>query len=203
IIILNKDSMSMDKWQEKAKDYENVRVYQLHEKATLGDCLNFGIELANHEYIAKFDDDDYYGPAYLSSAMEECKKHQLDILGKSSYYIYFHNEKALIFVSNEEESYVDSIAGATLVFRKEVWEQVPFEKMNRAEDYFFIKQSKEKGYKIYSANRYHFATIRYNTDKHTWKISNDELMEWGTIVAYTEDFQSIVDNKDKNEVEKR
>ena len=70
IIILNNDKMDIEKWKEKAADYENVTIYQLPQEKTLGNCLNFGIEKAKYDIVAKFDDDDYYSPYYLTEAME-------------------------------------------------------------------------------------------------------------------------------------
>lgn len=195
IIVLNKDSMNIDKWIEKAKNYPNVFVYQLHEKATLGDCLNYGVFRASGEIIAKFDDDDYYGPNYLSNAMAAFQNKDVMVAGKGSYYIYFKNKKALVFVSNTENSFADTVAGASLIFRKQVFYYVRFEKVNRAEDYFFIDECKKAGINIYSLDRHDFAVIRHNTENHTWKISDEDLMEWGELVAYTENFQALVNKK--------
>ena len=192
IIVLNKDSMDIDKWIRKAMNYENVFVYQLHEKATLGDCLNFGVMRADYDIIAKFDDDDYYGPNYITSAMDVFKEKEVMVAGKSTYYIYFKNKKALILVTNEENSYTDTVAGATLIFRKEVFYKVRFEKVNRAEDYFFIDECKKEGFRIYSLDRNDFAVIRHNTENHTWKIADEDLMGWGEFITNTEDFQSQV-----------
>ncbi|MCL6570410.1 MAG: glycosyltransferase [Bacillus sp. (in: Bacteria)] len=192
IIILNKDSMDIDRWIKKAKKYNNVQVYQLHQKATLGDCLNFGVMKSNDDFIAKFDDDDYYGPDYIKSAMDAFKDNNISIIGKSSYYIYFKNKKALIHVSGTENSITDTVAGATLMFRRDVFHYVRFEKVNRAEDYFFIDECKKKGLNVYSTDHHHFAVIRQDSEKHTWKISDEELMEWGELIAYTNDFQTLV-----------
>ena len=192
IIILNKDTMDIDKWIEKAQDYPNIRVYQLHEKAALGDCLNFGILKSNYDIIAKFDDDDYYGPNYLTIALNAFKNDKVSIAGKSSYYIYFKSKKALIFVPGEENSFTDTVSGATLVFRKEIFKKVPFEKVNLAEDYIFIDQAKKCGYTVFALDHNDFAVIRHNTENHTWKVSDEELIGWGELVAYTEDFQTII-----------
>ncbi|NHC42357.1 glycosyltransferase [Bacillus sp. MM2020_1] len=192
IIILNKDSMDIDRWIKKAKKYRNVQIYQLHERAALGDCLNFGIMKSNYDIIAKFDDDDYYGPDYIKSSMDAFNNKDISIIGKSSVYIYFKNKKALIHVSGNENAVTDTVAGATLMFRKEVFQQVQFEKVNRAEDYFFIEECKKKGLTVYSTDRYHFAVIRNDAEKHTWKIADNELMEWGETITYTEDFKPLV-----------
>ncbi|MEO2074177.1 MAG: glycosyltransferase [Bacillus sp. (in: firmicutes)] len=197
IIILNRDSMDMDRWIQKSKSYPNVRVYQLHEKATLGDCLNYGVLLANYDIIAKFDDDDYYGPDYITNSMPAFEDKNVTIVGKSACFIYFKSSKALIHVKGNENTLTDSVAGATLMFRKEMFYYIRFEKVNRAEDYFFIDESKKKGYSIYSTDRYDFAAIRHNSENHTWKISDEDLMSWGELIAETDDFQSFV-SKRKN-----
>ncbi|WP_160725434.1 glycosyltransferase [Bacillus sp. USDA818B3_A] len=196
IIILNKDSMDIDKWLKKAKNYPNVRVYQLHEQAALGDCLNFGVLNSDYDIIAKFDDDDYYGPNYITNAMSVFEDQNISIVGKSSVYIYFQNKKALIHVQGTENAIADSVAGATLMFRKNVFYYVRFEKVNRAEDYFFIDQCKKEGFQIYSTDPYDFAVNRQNSKKHTWKISDEDLMEWGDLVGYMDDFQTIVSKKE-------
>ena len=50
--------------------------------------------------------------------------------------------KALVFVPGEENSFTDTVSGATLVFRKEIFKKVQFEKVNRAEDYFLLTKLK-------------------------------------------------------------
>jgi glycosyltransferase involved in cell wall biosynthesis len=192
IIILNKDSMDIDQWIKKAKDYPNVQVYQLHEKATLGDCLNFGVLKANYDIIAKFDDDDYYGSDYIANSIVAFEDKNVSIIGKSSFFIYFNNKKALILVAGTENSLTDKVAGATLMFRKEVFFYVRFEKVNRAEDYFFLEQCKKEGFNVYSTDHYDFTAIRHDSEKHTWKVSDEDLMEWGDLIMYTDDFQSVI-----------
>lgn len=192
IIILNKDSMDINRWIKKAKKYRNVQIYQLHEKAALGDCLNFGIMKSNYDIIAKFDDDDYYGSDYIKSSMDAFNNKDISIIGKSSVYIYFKNKKALIHVSGNENAVTDTVAGATLMFRKEVFHQVQFEKVNRAEDYFFIEECKKKGFTVYSTDRYDFAVIRNDAENHTWKIADNELIEWGETITYTDDYKPLV-----------
>ena len=95
IIILNNDAMSLRKWQNKAKSYENISVYQLSESISLGSCLNFGIEQSKYDYIAKFDDDDYYAPKYLTHAMSELRRKGASVVGKISAYMYFEDKNLL------------------------------------------------------------------------------------------------------------
>ncbi|MEN6348813.1 MAG: glycosyltransferase family A protein, partial [Syntrophomonas sp.] len=59
IIILNNNRMKLDEWEERGKYLSNIRIVQIDENVSLGECYNFAIKLARHNYIAKFDDDDY------------------------------------------------------------------------------------------------------------------------------------------------
>ena len=48
---------------------EGEQVYRLGTERSLGDCLNFAIEQTDAPYWAKIDDDDHYGPSYLSDLL--------------------------------------------------------------------------------------------------------------------------------------
>ncbi|AOY77823.1 glycosyltransferase [Clostridium formicaceticum] len=193
IVVLNKDDMNIDLWYERAENYNNVSIYQIEEGATLGDCLNFATEKSKYDYIAKFDDDDFYGPNYLKDAMKRFDREKdIAIVGKNAYFVYLEDEKKLVYMDFIEDDYADKVAGATLVFKKEVWEQVKFQKENRGEDYFFIKGCLELGYKVYSGSRYNFAVIRRNEKHHTWQESNDYFIREGTPITYAKDFKTVV-----------
>ncbi|KGM46290.1 glycosyl transferase family 2, partial [Neobacillus niacini] len=69
IIILNHDGLDINLVKSSIGSVKGVTIYQLPQNYTLGECLNYGIEKAKYDVIAKFDDDDYYGPEYLTEAM--------------------------------------------------------------------------------------------------------------------------------------
>ena len=95
IIILNKDDMDIEMWKERSRGNENVSIYQLPEEKTLGECLNFGIEKARYNIVAKFDDDDYYSPYYLTEAMRIFLTTDAQLIGKGKAFMYFEKEKLL------------------------------------------------------------------------------------------------------------
>ena len=82
-------------WEVRAKLSSNVSVFQLPEATTLGECINYGIQLAKYPYITKLDDDDYYARPYLTQAMSAIKRTGADIVGKTSVFMYFEQEKLL------------------------------------------------------------------------------------------------------------
>ncbi len=193
IIVLNKNDMNMEIWRERAKTYKGVSVYKIDEGATLGDCLNFGIEKATYDYIAKFDDDDFYGPNYICEAMEHFNRRKdISILGKNSFFVFLEKDEKLLCIEDVENDYVDWVAGATLVFKKEVWDKVRFMKTTCGEDYFFLKEARALNYKVYAGDRYNFVARRRNEDQHTWKKSNDYFLENAAHIHYVGDFRRVV-----------
>ncbi|MGM0876117.1 MAG: glycosyltransferase [Bacillota bacterium] len=194
IIVLNKDDMNIKEWKEKAKSYRHISVFQLPEKKTLGECLNFAIKKAKYDYIAKFDDDDYYGSNYLTESMAVFNHTDASLVGKTSYYCYIKSKKALVLMRPERENRsTEFVAGGTLVFKKEVLEKVKFCNRKAGSDIEFQKKLKRNGYKIYSTSKFNYTLIRdVNIKNHTWKINHNALMKRGKFICQTNDYQSIV-----------
>ncbi|WP_332694832.1 glycosyltransferase family 2 protein [Halalkalibacter lacteus] len=193
IIVLNKDDMDIETWREKAKAYENVSVYQVSEELTLGECLNYGIEKSTFPFIAKFDDDDFYSPFFLNEVESAFHNYVADIVGKTSFFAYIETEKMLVTLQKGENCYSNWVAGGTLVFKKEIWENVKFGKEKSGTDVKFLRQCRQKGYKIFSTSKSNYTHIRRsNLDTHTWKISNIEIVLKGKQVIYTDNYKPHV-----------
>ena len=194
VIVLNIDSMNIDNWIEKAKIYENIKIFQLSEEKSLGKCLNFAIENSKYEYISKFDDDDYYGPNYLVDMLNAFKYTKAHIVGKYTIYAYIEDKKLLVLrYPDNENRYIDYIAGSTLTFKKEVFEKVKFTDLNSSEDTTFLNDSIKKGFKIYATDRFnHVICRRKNLDDHTWKISESNFLEKCKIITKTDDYKNHV-----------
>ncbi len=196
IIILNKNSLNIDKYKSKAKTYSNVRVYRIDEKVSLGYCLNFAVNISEYNIIAKFDDDDYYGSKYLLSSVEAFKQTGAKVIGKASHLVYFQHSKLLaIRDPNRENRYVGFVNGSTLMFKKSVFEKVRFANVSIGEDTQFCKNCIRKGIGIYSSNMYHHVYIRRKSmASHTWKVSDRFLLErFCKPIMRTTDYISYAD----------
>jgi glycosyltransferase involved in cell wall biosynthesis len=197
IIVLNKNSMDLGLWTKRAKQYpkNKVRVFKLPEKYTLGKCLNYAISRANGGIITKFDDDDYYGPKYLTESMRALKRVKASIVGKHTSYIYFEEKSALmVFRSGGEWRYLRGIKGGTLLFRKSVWNRVKFpEHKLVGTDSEWIKRCIRRGYRTYSVSKKHYVCIRRkNTKSHTQKKSTRSYMSHCRLVRRTKYFKRFV-----------
>ncbi|MBM7691481.1 cellulose synthase/poly-beta-1,6-N-acetylglucosamine synthase-like glycosyltransferase [Peribacillus deserti] len=191
IIILNADDLNKHIWEKRAKKSKNVSVYQLSETITLGECLNYGIERAKHDYIAKFDDDDYYAPNYLVHAMPAFRKTNADIIGKRTVYMYFEEEKILAINNpgREKKFVTQGIKGATLIVKKSIFEKVKFQNLNLGEDTVFLRQCIKNNFRIFSGDKTNYVCIRKaKKDHHTWIADNQNLLKKSSFICKTDDY---------------
>lgn len=194
IVILNNDKMKLSKYQEFARKYANVRIYQLPQRISLGKCLNFAVQKASYDYVAKFDDDDYYAPYYLVDSLQEMYKTQADIVGKRAHFMYLEGPKSLLLrYYNQERQYTSMVQGATLIVRRQVFDQVTFSNRNVRESIRFCLDCMAKGFKIFAGSRFNFAAIRSKNPKdHTWTISAKQLLSQKTILFRPNNFKALV-----------
>jgi len=54
---------------------ERVRIYRLNQSKGVSSARNYGISLAQGDYLAALDDDDYWKPEYLESVMNAFRRH--------------------------------------------------------------------------------------------------------------------------------
>ena len=95
IIIINNNAINLEHWRRQAVQYPNVKVLRIDEKIGQGACLNYAANQAVFDYVAKFDDDDYYAPAYLSNAVAALENSGAGVVGKASWFLYFEGSRTL------------------------------------------------------------------------------------------------------------
>ncbi|WJH35827.1 glycosyltransferase [Paenibacillus sp. CC-CFT747] len=191
IIVLNKDSMKLAEYRRKAAAFRNVAVYRMPEKATLGQCLNFGLSKMKYAYAAKFDDDDYYSPYYLTGQMQAMKDSGADLVGKRAYLAYLESRKLLILRFPEKQNrMVRRVAGGTLLFRKRVLDKVRFGSLTVGEDVDFLDRCRKAGFRLYAPGPYNYVQIRRGDKSgHTWRAGDGRLMKGSRTIARTRDYR--------------
>lgn len=194
IIILNNNKLSLQEYKRKAEEFKNIRIYQLDESCTLGECLNFGIEKSTYDYISKMDDDDYYGSNYLIDLMNVFKYTKAEVTGKLTYLVYFEYNNTLgVMCKNYEHKYVHAVAGGTILAKKEVFEKIKFQNFNSAIDTKFLKDCRKEKIPIYSSDKYNYVLMRHvNLGDHTWKIKSEKFIKYVDKVYVTSDFIPFV-----------
>ena len=193
IVILNYNNPDIDNWKDKISSYENIQVHALDSKYSLGNCLNYAVFQSKYPIIAKFDDDDYYGPNYLKDMIKPFYFTNAKIIGKITTYVYFAKEKILAIRNiNRDNIYTSRVEGPTLVFKKEVFEKVQFQDKTLGEDIAFCNDCINSGFTIFSTNKDNFVYIRNDENTHTWKINNSIFLKECKKVCETDDFRKHI-----------
>jgi hypothetical protein len=182
--------MDLDGWAEEAKKHPKVTVIKVSDEEGLRNCLNCAVENAGYDYIARFDDEDYYAPAYLEDTMNAFHYSEADIVGKRTYYSYIENKKALaIRFPRQEHCFVNLVAGPTLVIRRNVCLKLGFPSGEvTGWDVQFLKDCSINGFKIYSAARFNYMTSRNTAeDLPDWNGSEKEQLSISQLAHGYED----------------
>ena len=179
LLVLNNAIFDVESIEAQARDLNNVRIVQVDGRVTLGESLNRGVEEASGYYIAKMDDDDYYGENYLSDMMLAADFSGAEILGKGTYFVHMKAENitALRSVASQHE-FTDFVAGATLTGRREVLREIRFPDCTRGEDSSLLAKASKAGCRIYSADAFNMLVVR-GTDhqRHTWDIGDSDFLK--------------------------
>ena len=195
IVVLNSDTFSLRDVEEKLAAIPDARVFQKPESCTLGLCLNHALDQSQAEYFAKFDDDDFYGEHYLTDQINAFLYSGTEIVGKRAYFAYLEGQRCLALrFPDREHRYVKFVSGATLVVRRDLFEEQRFpEDVQRGVDTKFQQACIDQGIGIYATDRFNFVATRLkSTAGHTWQISDEQFLEKCRIVAYLDDYQAQV-----------
>jgi spore maturation protein CgeB len=145
---------------------------------TLGACMNLGVTAAGGRYVAKMDDDNWYGSHYLSDLVRAFSWTDAQVVGKWAHYVHLLGSKAtLLRFSEAEHRYVELVQGGTIIAPRSVMLDIPMENQPRRVDTTFLEKVRLQGGKVYSADRFNFISIRSpSADGHTWSISDEDLL---------------------------
>lgn len=158
----------------------NIRVVKAlvnDSSDTLGERFNKAAEIAQGEYIAKMDDDDFYFENYLSDMLIPFTFGDYGLVGKKELYMYLSGSDKLIkrFPGMKHRE-VDFVAGATFVFKADIFHKYKFNSLNRGEDSDLINRLKADGVKIYAADPFNFIAWRGDVTAHTWDATDDYFL---------------------------
>ncbi|WP_054739953.1 glycosyltransferase [Cellulosilyticum ruminicola] len=160
IIVINNDNMQTAIFDKYIAKDSSIHVYRLPARLHLAQCLNLAVSKAKLDYIARFDDDDFYGEKYLQEINENFQTKHCDIINKGSFYTYFKEIKILMKRgSGKENRYGAEGGGATTCFKKEIFNNINYVSIDRC-DSVLMKACRAARYKIYSTSSHNFMAVR-------------------------------------------
>ena len=179
ILLMQASDKEFSKIKSKLSEYENITLVRQLEHELLGFVFNKGVDIADGFYIAKFDDDDMYGPNYLSDGILPFDYTKASVVGKTETFLYHEaTDNYYLRFPGKRHRYLDFVMGATIIAKKEVFDKVRFGESNTGEDSEFLRQCKKNDIKIYSSDPYNWIHIRKKVDDfHTWQVLDKDLLK--------------------------
>ena len=141
---------------------------------TLGAKPNLGAEAARGEILAKWDDDDWYGPRYLETALAAlaaCPAGEGFVLW-DCYLVYLAWNGHLKFTGHGHK------AGSSLCFERLLWETAPFRDLPHSVDSWFIADHGGR-FRPVCGEADQLVAVRHgaNTWRRFWDVDVDRYVE--------------------------
>lgn len=130
---------------------ERIRYLRAPAGQSIGAKRNRACEIARGEYIAHWDDDDWYAPGRLSAQVAPIHDQQAEISALKAD-IFFDLARWEFWRCTPElhrRLFVEDVHGGTLVFHRRIWEQYArYPDRSLAEDALFLRQATARGARL-------------------------------------------------------
>lgn len=150
-------------------------IIETDPSTTLGAALNLGFDATSERYVAKLDDDDWYGAGYLADGLRAHGYAGAGVVGKHTYYADVGSPPAryLRFPGHEFE-YSGTLAGGTLIVDRDLVGSIAFEDLSLGEDRAFLAACHRRGISTFSADRFGF--VQHRDRDNTWSIAAADFL---------------------------
>lgn len=188
LFVANAPNFDMRRVETAFASIERAVVIRPPARTTLGASLNRAMDMTDARFVAKFDDDDLYGPYFLADSLRAHGYAGAGVVGKHSYYARLVATGAthLRFPGNEFR-YSGTLAGGTLVLDRDRIGDQRFDDVSLGEDRAFLAQLHRRGFSTFSADRFNFVQMR--TGSNTWAVDDETFLERSVAV----DDASVID----------
>lgn len=101
-----------------------VQIHSFSKEENLGSILSALAELSTGDYIAKMDDDDYYGPEHLRDVVDAAIDTGADVVGRAMNYVYLEPLQLTVRRFSQHgtqavELWSDWVCGGTILAKRE------------------------------------------------------------------------------------
>ncbi|MFZ4718052.1 MAG: glycosyltransferase family protein [Ilumatobacteraceae bacterium] len=178
VLVTNADGFEPADVQRLTAGFPDAVVLSMPPAATLGECLEEALQHCSGEYFAKFDDDDWYGPAYLSDLLLPFSYTDASIVGKRAMYAYLEDEdRTVLRYEGHEFEWTSYVMGGTLLVRRADVRGLRFRALPSGTDTAYLKDCTEAGLKVFAADRFNYLMHRrVDVTSHTWQISQRDFL---------------------------
>ncbi len=177
IFVAHGDGFDIPDLRGRLTGFPGSRLVEMPAERALGECLNAGIEAGDGEWFAKFDDDDWYGPRYLSDMLLARRVTDSAVLGKRTVFMHFQSDDTTVLRNPDKEfARIGLVMGPTLLVDRSRLGSIRFPALNVGEDTGFLAACSEAGLRPFSTDRFNFVQVRRaNPASHTWAVDEAEM----------------------------
>ena len=156
-----------------------VRCIRLKWPASIGAKRNIACSEAQGDFIAHWDDDDWYAPARLNLQLQPLVERACDLTGLTMSFLlempagpFWHASPDL-----HRRMFVGDIAGGTIAYRRRMWlDGAQYPEVNLAEDAAMIRRAGFMGKRILRIdNRGEYVYLRHG--RNTWQFEAGRFID--------------------------
>ncbi|MEV2275212.1 glycosyltransferase [Nocardiopsis sp. NPDC049922] len=144
---------------------------QVHEAAAdrlFGVVFDDAVRRASGDLVAKWDDDDWYGPDHLGDLLLAREYARADVVAVGPEFVYLQEVDTTLRRARSTETVTRSVAGSTLLADRAVLDDAGgFRPLPRAIDTQMLVAAEHAGARVYRTHGLGFV-IRRTADGHTW-----------------------------------
>jgi hypothetical protein len=148
-------------------------------EAVFGAVLNRATDAANGTYLAKIDDDDWYGPHHVEDMLAALRWSGAQLVGALDEFVYLAHRDVTVrrHDFHRTEKVAGRVAGPTMLLRREDlvavggWRAAP-----SAVDHSLVHNLRDAGATIFRTHALGFVLCRHGRG-HTWNPGDDRFVE--------------------------
>ncbi|WP_433499675.1 glycosyltransferase [Sphaerimonospora sp. CA-214678] len=156
-----------------------------------GEVLNRMAAVASGSFLAKVDDDDWYGPDHLADLLLAQLYSGADLVGSAAEFVYLEPIDVTIRRPIGTERFVPQVAGGTMLIARAAFEAVGgFRPLPRTVDGQLLEAVQAAGGRIYRTHGFNYVLRRRAARGHTWQQPLPSFLG-----SYREQWRGLVFNE--------
>jgi hypothetical protein len=150
--------------------------------SSLGHCLNEAIDRSSADVVAKWDDDDLYGPHFLGDLVIAARSARSAVTGKHSYYAHLADrDQTILRHPGQEFRFTSFVGGGTMLIDRTRIGTIRFADRSLGEDRQLLQDCEEHGLLVFAADRFNYVQRRWGGN--TWQATSDDLARGAVAVG--------------------
>ncbi|GAA3218306.1 glycosyltransferase [Nonomuraea helvata] len=147
-----------------------LTVLEADQQAVFGEVLNDAAARASGSFLLKMDDDDWYGPDFLSDLLLAHSYSGAQVVGTVPEFVYLSSIDVTVHRKQVTEQITSFVAGGTILVERSAFQAVGgFRPLRRSVDTQFQEALQAAGGQIYRTHGLGYILRRGPAANHTWQ----------------------------------